>query len=95
MVQPEPLPVTVSEYVAVAVGVASGFCTVVDDRFGPLHVQPTTAMLVLALRVAEPPRHIGPLLVTPDDAGTGFTETVVVYTVGLLQPGPVPKTVSE
>ncbi len=62
--QPEPGPLfTVSEYVVVTVGVAVGFCAVVDDRLGPLHVKPVVLPPGFANNVAVPPLHIGPLFV--------------------------------
>lgn len=59
-VQPEadvPL-VTVSEYVLVTVGVAVGFCTVDEDRFGPLHAYVLVLPPGLASSVTVPPTHI-------------------------------------
>ncbi len=78
VVQPLPVPCMVTVYVAVAVGVVVGFCTVEDDRFGPLHAQLVVDGLVLAVRFTVPPTHIGPLFVGPVDTGTALTETVVV-----------------
>ena len=43
-------------------------------------------MLEFALRVTVPPLHIGPLFVAPAEVGDAFTVTVVVYTVGGVQP---------
>ena len=68
---------TVSEYVPVTVGVAVGFCNADVKPLGPDHDH-EVASLELALNVVVPPTHIGPLFVTPDDVGTGFTLTVVI-----------------
>ncbi len=68
----------------VTVGDTDGFCTVDVKPAGPDHDQPVVAALVLALRLAVPPTHIGPSLVGPEDTGTGFTDTNVVKL--LLQP---------
>ena len=75
--QPEPVLPTVSEYVPVTVGVAVGFCSADVKLSGPDHDH-EVASLEFALSVVVPPTHIGPLLVAPDDAGTGLTLTVVV-----------------
>ena len=80
----------------VAVGVAGGFATVVEDRSGPAQVNTVAPPAGLAVSVAVPPLHIGPLLVGAA-VGVGFTVTDVVYTVDGLQPEwPLPSlTVSE
>ena len=89
-----PVVVSVSEYVPVAVGVTAGFCMADVKPEGPLQVH-SVAPLELALSVAVPPTHTGPLFVAPVDDGTGFTVTVVVYTVVGAHPDPVLLTVSE
>ena len=77
-VHPPPVPVTVSEYVLVTLGVAVGFAIVVEERLGPLHAQLVTEGFVFAYRFTVPPAHIVPLLVRPLEVGIGFTDTVVV-----------------
>ena len=44
------------------------------------------ALLELAVSVAVPVAHIGPLLVAPVDDGVVFTDTVVIYGMPGLQP---------
>ena len=93
-VQPEPVLLTVNEYVPVAVGVAVGFCKEEEKPEGPDHDH-AVASLELADNVTVPPTHIGPLLVAPVEDGTGLTVTVVVYTVAGVQPDPVLLSVNE
>ena len=62
----------------VTVGVAVGFCTVDDDKLGPLHAQPVVELFEFEERFTVPPTHIGPLFVAPVDDGIGFTVTIVV-----------------
>ncbi len=50
--------VTVSEYVLVTVGVAVGFCAVVDDKLAPLHVDVVAQPPGFAVNVTVPPSHI-------------------------------------
>ena len=45
---------------------------------GPLHAYPVTLAAPLAVSVRVPPAHIGPLFVTPESDGAGFTLTVVL-----------------
>jgi hypothetical protein len=75
--QPDPVLLSVSEYVPVAVGVAVGFCTDDVNPSGPFHDH-AVAAVELAESVAVPPTHIAPPLVAPVDDGTGLTVTVVV-----------------
>ena len=75
--QPLPVLLIVNEYVAVAVGVFVGFCTVEVKPLEPVHDH-AVALVELALSVTVPPLHIVPLLVAPVVVGTGFTVTDVV-----------------
>jgi hypothetical protein len=70
---PVPL-VTVREYVLVIVGVATGFCAVVDDKAGPLHVYTLAPPPGLAVNVTDEPKHIGPPFV---GAATGIGEILI------------------
>ena len=91
----QPGILTVNEYVLVTVGVAVGFCAVVDDKFDPLHKYPVTPPEGVAVSVTVATLQIGPLL---DTTAVGLlTVTVVVYTVVGLQPEtpPLLLTVSE
>ena len=78
-VQPDvpALLLTVNEYVLVTVGVAVGFCAVVDDNAGPLHKYISVLPPGFAVKVTDADKHIGPLLVG-DAVGKPFTVTVVV-----------------
>ena len=90
-----PLPVllSVNENVVVTLGVTLGFGS--DElKPGPVHDH-EVALLELAFSVADVPVHTTPLFVAPVDDGTGFTVTVVVYTVDGLQPLPVLLSVNE
>jgi hypothetical protein len=69
--------VTVKEYVAVTVGVAVGFCAVVEDSDAPLHVYTEAPPEGFAVSDIVPPTHIGELL-DGAAAGTGLTVAVVV-----------------
>ena len=86
-----PLPsLTVSEYTEVAVGVAVGFCVVVEDKPGPLHEYTVAPPDGLASNDTVPPAHMVPLFAGAA-MGVAFTVTLVVYTVAGLQPGlPLP-----
>ena len=77
---------TVSEYTAVADGVAVGFSAVDPVSDEPVHTYVLAPPDGLAVRFTVPPLHIGLLLV---GAATGvlFTVTDVVYTVDGAQPG--------
>lgn len=94
--QPEPVLLTVTEYVLVTVGVAVGLAAVADDKFGPLHAYTVVPVppVAFAVSVTAPPLHIGPLLVGAA-VGAASTVTVVVYTVPGLQPKPWLVTVTE
>ena len=94
--QPDAPPLlTVNEYVLVTVGVAVGFCAVVEDKLGPLQVYDVAPPAGLAVRFTMPPLQIGPLFVG-EAVGLALTVTVVVYLVAGLQPGaPPPLTVNE
>ena len=61
----------------VTVGVAVGFCTVVDDRPAPLQVYVVGEPVGFAVSVTVPPLHIGPLLVGAA-LEAAFTTAVVV-----------------
>ena len=76
------------------VGDTVGFCN--DEVYpeGPLQDH-ADASLELAVSVAVPPTHIGPLLVAPVEEGVGLTVAEVVYTVAGEQPDPVLPTESE
>jgi hypothetical protein len=76
---------TVNEYVLVTDGVAVGFCALVEDNAGPLHVNTVALPDGFAVRVIVAPLHITPLFI---GAATGFdlTVTAVVYTVEGTQP---------
>lgn len=90
-VQPEPL--TVNEYVVVTTGFAVGFCSVELKPPGPLQDH-AVAPVEFAVKVTGPPEVTGPLFVGAA-VGLAFTETVVVYAVDGLQPGPLALTVNE
>ena len=64
-----------------------GFCAVVDDNEGPLHVYTVAPPDGLAESVAVPPEQSGPLLVG-DAVGFGFMVALVVY--DMEHPAPVP-----
>ena len=79
--QPEPLLLTVTEYVLVTVGVAVGLAAVVDDKLGPLHayINVPVPPVPFAVSVTVLPLHIGPLFVGAA-VGTANTFTVLVFT---------------
>ena len=84
--QPDALMLlTVSEYVLVTVGVAVGFCAVVELRLLPLHTNDVAPPAGLAVRLTVPPLQIGPSF-EGAAVGVGLTVTVVVYTVTGAQP---------
>ena len=70
----------------VVVGVAVGFCAVVDDRLAPLQVYTDAPLAGLAVSVTVPPTQIEPLLAGAA-VGMPLTVTEVVYTVLGAQPG--------
>lgn len=76
------------------VGDTVGFCKEEVKPEGPVQDQ-ADASLELAVSVAVPPTHIGPLLVAPVEEGVGLTVTEVVYTVAGEQPEPLLLTESE
>ena len=78
MLQPVVVLFRVNEKVAVALGVAVGFCKEEVKPSGPNHDH-AFALLELAETVTVPVTHIGPLLVAPVDDGKGLTVAVVVY----------------
>ena len=71
-----------------------GFWSVDVDASDPVHNH-AVALLELAVSVAVPVAHIGPLFVAPVDVGVAFTVTVVGYTVVGWQPLGAALTVSE
>ena len=55
-----PIPkLTVKEYMLVTVGVAVGFCAVVEDKLDPLQLYSVVLPPGLAFSVIVPPLHIG------------------------------------
>ena len=74
---PTPALLTVSEYVAVAVGVATGFCPFDVKPSEPTHDH-IVASVECELSVTEPPLHEGLLFVAPVDDGIALTVTTVV-----------------
>ena len=75
--QPVPTLLTFSEYTPEAVGAIVGFCKEEVNPDGPAHDQ-AVAAVEFELSVKDPPSHIGPLLVAPDDVGTGLIVTVTL-----------------
>ena len=69
----------------VTVGVAVGFCAVVELRLLPLHTNDVAPPAELAVRFTVPPLQIGPSF-EGAAVGVGLTVTVVVYTVTGAQP---------
>lgn len=85
----QPGALTTREYVLVIVGVAVGFCAVVDDRLGPDHVNIVAVPPDgFASSDVVPPTQIG--CAEGDALETVFTVTAVTYTVDGLQPDAAP-----
>ena len=60
-----------------AVGVAAGFCAVVEDRLGPLQIYVLALPAGFAVSVMALPLQLGPLF-EGDAVGAAITDTVVV-----------------
>lgn len=91
--QPEPVALTVNEYVVVTVGTSVGFCPAELNPSEPVQDH-EVAPVEFAFSVTVPLEQIGPLLVGAAE-GITFTVTTVVYWGDDAHPDAVVLTVRE